>query len=131
MSNFLLDLASAISKTDDGLRTSYATNGIATVHWAFALMKLQSGWQGVLSQDTIDAVYAAISPHGAALAASFKLQYQGDTEAKDIQCAPWDSLIQTGQTDINSDSDGRKGNFKLADGLAATSSQCISLLINF
>lgn len=130
MSNFFLDMAEAVANTDDSLRNSYIKNGTATIFWAFSLMKLHSEWQPILDKDTSEAVLAAVTPKGAGLAAYYKSKYEIHTQQKDTQCNVWQSLIQAGQVDINNDSDSRKGNFKLADGLASTSSVCNSLLIN-
>jgi hypothetical protein len=128
MSNFFIALATAISSTDDSYRSDYITNGIGTTYWAFYLMNISSGWQVPIDTDTTNAVMASMTEGGAGMAAYWQSQFQVDTQAKDSQTSVWENMIKTDQTMIDNISDARTANFKLAQGLAATSAQCINLL---
>lgn len=131
MSNFFLSLASSIASTDDSYRQSYITNGVGTTYWAFYLMDISSGWQIPIDTDTLNAVQASMSEGGGGMAAYWQSQYQIDTQAKDAQTSVWENMIKTDQTVIDNINDARKANFNLAQGLAATDSQCTNLLQDF
>ena len=131
MSNFFLDIAAAISRADDSLRNSVVLNAASTASWTVGLMQVDNDWQKALDNDSYEGMMATMEPGGAALATYWQAQYQIDTQGKDAQSNTWENIIQMEQTQTNSDGDARKGNFGLADGLAATESHIIGLLENF
>lgn len=116
-----IGLAKAISHADDTMRYCYVTNVKSTTFLAFTLMKLQSVWTGVLENDRTQAVEASMQPTGgaAALASAWNFQYKIDSENKDTQCGQWQTLVTSDQTQIGNDTDDRKANFSLANGMAA------------
>lgn len=126
-------LAESIKGTDASLRYCYVTNVKSTTFLAFTLMKLQSVWTGVLEHDRTQAVMASMQPTGAAaaLASAWNLQYKMDSQDKDIQCGRWETLVTADQTQIGNDSDSRKANFSLANGMASALALINGFIISF
>ena len=126
-------LAESISRADDSLRYTYVTNVKSTTYLAFNLMSLQSSWVALLEKVRTEAVMASMSPTGgaAALAASYNLEYKTDSELKDAQCGQWQTLIQFDQTQIGNDTDARKANFSLANGMAGANAMIAGLITQF
>lgn len=126
-----IQVAQAISNADDSLRASYIQNASSAVGIAFILMDLHAAWQPVLDLDTDNGVMAAMTPGESGMASYWQLQYQMDSENKDTQCNIWEDLVQSNQTQVNSDSTQRKGNFGLVDGMASACAVLNSVLLRF
>ena len=128
-----IDLAGAISSTDDSLRSIYVVDVGTTTFQAFALMHLQQGYSDLLEQDVDSAVAAGAkpTPNAAAEAARWNLTYKDDSTKQNSQCGQWENLIESGQTQLSGDSDSRKANFGLAEGIPNTLSLINSLITSF
>jgi predicted alternative tryptophan synthase beta-subunit len=128
MSTFIA-MAEAINATDGSLRESYVTNVKSTAYLAFTLMWVESQWVTRLEEDRDTAVMKSFGSGGSAAGAAFNFLYQEDSEQKDTQCGQWQSLVQSDQTQIDNDSDARKSNFGLVNGIANTLATINNLIV--
>ena len=121
MSNYWIDVASAIENRDASLRAFYTSQASPIAHLAMAYTALQGGWEAVLEQDRMKAVIDSTQPDGAGLAAADNLQYTTDQQNSQLQCQYAENTISNNQGLIDTINDERTTTMDMDSGLASSS----------
>lgn len=128
--NAIFSLSSAIKRADDSWLNQSIKDSAAVNTVSFMLVNLQPQLQQRLDSDQQKAIQDATAGN-TQMASYDQGLYQTDSQIKDTQSGIWENAIAESQAQLTSDSDGRKANISLVQGMARELSVIISLFNKF